>query len=83
MMKEKITDLMSLGGLKNMGDNLLSALIASEISNNSETPILDALHVAGDVNSFVDCVVYSGPVSILSNKATIELHPNGDVLAEW
>ena len=80
---EKVTDLISLGGLKNMGDTLLSALIESEITNNSETPILDALHVADAVNSFVDCVVYSGPVSILSNKATIELHPNGDVLAEW
>jgi len=80
---EKVTDLISLGGLKNMGDTLLSALIESEITNNSETPILDALHVEGAVNSFVDSVVYSGPVSILSNKATIELRLNGDVLAEW
>jgi len=82
-MMEKVTDLISLEGFRNMGDSLLSALIESEITNNSETPILDALHVAGDVNSFVDSVVYSGPVSILSYKATIELHLNGDVLAEW
>lgn len=83
MMMEKVTDLISLEGLKNTSHTLLSALIDSEVSSNEETPILDALHVASDVHSFVDSVVYSGTVSILSNKATIELRLNGDVLAEW
>lgn len=80
----KVTDLESLARLRSLDHSLLSSLISSEISFDfGPTPLLDALYVADTVNGFVDTVSFSGPVSIISDVATIEISMTGDVFAEW